>query len=186
MLNKMFIQECPSYMTFPWKTSIKRFLSLVLSMWNPFRLPLICHHFFLNVVFLVCRQLCLLLQAEDIYKCFSEILLHEEDMKFAAVMIQTLSTILLTSTELFELRTQLKDLKTQVRIDALENQMWFVLEQNFDLRESCAFEFRVFVSLLFLLKKFSVLKVLTLTNLLPKPSALAWSNKPDLRGCFLH
>ena len=30
-------------------------------------------------------------------------------------MIQTLSTILLTATELFELRTQLKDLRTDVR-----------------------------------------------------------------------
>ncbi len=62
------------------------------------------------------RQLCLLLNSEDIYRCCSEILLHEEDMKFASHMINTLSTILLTSTELFELRTQLKDLKTEVRL----------------------------------------------------------------------
>ena len=41
-------------------------------------------------------------------------MLHEEDTKFAGHMIQALSTILLTSTELFELRTQLKDLKTKV------------------------------------------------------------------------
>jgi len=61
----------------------------------------------------IIRQLCLLLNAEAIYRCCSEILLHEEDMKFASHMIQTLSTILLTSTELFELRQQLKDLKTE-------------------------------------------------------------------------
>ena len=65
------------------------------------------------------RQLCLLLNAEDIYRCCSEILLREEDMKFASHMIQTLSTILLTSTELFELRTQLKDLKTEVNCSVL-------------------------------------------------------------------
>ena len=62
----------------------------------------------------ICRQLCLLLNAEAIYRCFSEILLHEDDMKFASHMIQTLSNILLTSTELFELRTQLKGLETKV------------------------------------------------------------------------
>ena len=62
------------------------------------------------------RQLCLLLSAEDIYRCCSEILLFEEDMRFASHMIQTLSTILLTSTELFELRMQLKDLKTEVSV----------------------------------------------------------------------
>ena len=60
------------------------------------------------------RQLCLLLSSEDIYRCCSEILLHAEDVKFASHMIQTLSTILLTSSELFELRMQLKDLKTEV------------------------------------------------------------------------
>ena len=61
------------------------------------------------------RQLCLLLNAEDIYRCCAEILQQEEDHKFASHMIQTLSTILLTATELFELRTQLKDLRTDVR-----------------------------------------------------------------------
>ena len=68
-----------------------------------------------RVLCMCCRQLCLLLRSEHIYQCCSEILQTEEDLKFAAHMIQTLSTILLTSTELFELRTQLKDLKTEVR-----------------------------------------------------------------------
>ncbi|KAK2189817.1 hypothetical protein NP493_96g09005 [Ridgeia piscesae] len=60
----------------------------------------------------IIRQLCLLLNAEDIYRCCAETLQQEEDHKFASHMIMTLSTILLTATELFELRTQLKDLKT--------------------------------------------------------------------------
>jgi len=60
------------------------------------------------------RQLCLLLNAEDVYCCCSEILIAENDITFASHMIQTLSTILLTSSELFELRTQLKELSTQV------------------------------------------------------------------------
>jgi len=62
----------------------------------------------------VCRQLCLLLNAEDVYTCCSEILIGENDVMFASHMIQTLSTILLTSSELFELRTQLKELSTEV------------------------------------------------------------------------
>jgi len=44
----------------------------------------------------------------------ADILLKEEDLKFASTMVQTLNTILLTSAELFQLRNQLKDLHTQV------------------------------------------------------------------------
>jgi vacuole morphology and inheritance protein 14 len=55
-----------------------------------------------------------LLNSEDIYRTLSEILLYEEDLKFASNMVETLNTILLTSSELFELRTKLKDLKTEV------------------------------------------------------------------------
>ena len=56
----------------------------------------------------------MLLNSEDIYRTLSEILLHEEDLRFASIMVETLNTILLTSSELFELRTKLKDLKTEV------------------------------------------------------------------------
>ena len=56
----------------------------------------------------------MLLNSEDIYRTLSEILLHEEDLRFASVMVEILNTILLTSSELFELRTKLKDLKTEV------------------------------------------------------------------------
>ncbi|GAB1601196.1 protein VAC14 homolog [Argonauta hians] len=60
----------------------------------------------------ILRQLALQLNAEDIYRALSEILRRETDAQFACIMVQTLNTILLTSTELFELRNQLKDLKT--------------------------------------------------------------------------
>ncbi|XP_077530253.1 protein VAC14 homolog [Haemaphysalis longicornis] len=61
----------------------------------------------------IIRQLCVLLNAEDIYRALSEILLGRPELRFAAHMVQTLNTILLTSTELFELRNRLKDLNTQ-------------------------------------------------------------------------
>jgi len=61
----------------------------------------------------VIRQLCILMNSEDIYRSLSDILLQEKDTKFAHHMIQTLNGILLTSAELFELRNQLKELKTK-------------------------------------------------------------------------
>ncbi|KAM3864254.1 protein VAC14 homolog [Diretmus argenteus] len=61
----------------------------------------------------IIRQLCLLLHAENIFHSMADILLKEEDLKFASTMVQTLNTILLTSSELFQLRNQLKDLRTQ-------------------------------------------------------------------------
>lgn len=60
----------------------------------------------------IIRQLCLLLNAENIFHSMADILLKEEDLKFASTMVQTLNTILLTSAELFQLRNQLKDLRT--------------------------------------------------------------------------
>lgn len=63
---------------------------------------------------LTLRQLCLLLNAENIFHSMADILLREEDLKFASTMVHTLNTILLTSSELFQLRNQLKDLKTPV------------------------------------------------------------------------
>ncbi|XP_062442632.1 protein VAC14 homolog isoform X3 [Rhea pennata] len=62
----------------------------------------------------IIRQLCLLLNAENIFHSMADILLREEDLKFASTMVHTLNTILLTSSELFQLRNQLKDLKTQL------------------------------------------------------------------------
>ena len=60
------------------------------------------------------RQLCLLLDPKDIYCAFAEILLLEEDLKFASTMVRNLNMILLTSVELFKLRNELRDLKTKV------------------------------------------------------------------------
>ncbi|KAK4036408.1 VAC14 protein [Daphnia magna] len=60
----------------------------------------------------IIRQLCVLLSAEDIYRTFAEILIEEKNCRFASVMVETLSTLLLTSSELFPLRRKLKDLNT--------------------------------------------------------------------------
>ncbi|XP_033328724.1 protein VAC14 homolog isoform X1 [Megalopta genalis] len=58
----------------------------------------------------IIRELCVLLSAEDIYKTLAKILLDEQNLSFACTMIQTLNVILLTSSELFDLRNKLKDL----------------------------------------------------------------------------
>ncbi|XP_006618981.1 protein VAC14 homolog [Apis dorsata] len=58
----------------------------------------------------IIRELCILLSAEDIYKTLAKILLEESNLSFACTMIQTLNVILLTSSELFDLRNKLKDL----------------------------------------------------------------------------
>lgn len=60
----------------------------------------------------ILRQLCLLLNAEDIYRALSEIIVQEEDFQFAALMVRYLNMILLTSSELFHLRNQLRELAT--------------------------------------------------------------------------
>lgn len=67
---------------------------------------------FLSLSF--CRQLCLLLNAEDIYRALSEIIVQEEDLLFASLMVRYLNMILLTSSELFDLRDQLRELATPV------------------------------------------------------------------------
>lgn len=72
--------------------------------------------FGLNCICIYFRQLCHLLNAEDIFQSFSKILVEEDDLDFAKKMVQTLNTILLTSTELFGLRIQLKNLNSQVRL----------------------------------------------------------------------
>jgi len=63
----------------------------------------------------IIRQLCVLLSSEDIYRSIAELLIVETDysLKFCQTMVETLSTILLTSSELFELRTKLKELSSK-------------------------------------------------------------------------
>ena len=58
----------------------------------------------------IIRQLCVLLSSEDIYRSMSELLVMEDNLRFARIMVETLSTILLTSSELFDLRHKLKEL----------------------------------------------------------------------------
>ncbi|KAI4468980.1 tax1 binding protein-related [Holotrichia oblita] len=58
----------------------------------------------------IIRQLCVLLNAEDIYRTLAQILLNEPNLKFASLMVEHLNFILLTSSELFDMRTKLKNL----------------------------------------------------------------------------
>ncbi|CAH2042762.1 unnamed protein product, partial [Iphiclides podalirius] len=59
----------------------------------------------------IIRQLCVLLNAEDIYRALSKILLEERNLRFAATMVDLLSTILLTAAELYHLRLQLRNME---------------------------------------------------------------------------
>ena len=58
------------------------------------------------------RQLCMLLSPEHIYKTLSETIANESDAHFAAMMVKILSSILLTSTELHDLRVKLKSIQS--------------------------------------------------------------------------
>lgn len=57
---------------------------------------------------LIIRQLCMLLNGERIYRALAGILQSEQDLDFASLLVQTLNLILLTSSELFDLRSLLK------------------------------------------------------------------------------
>lgn len=57
---------------------------------------------------LIVRRLCVLLDAQKVYLELSTILEREADLDFASIMVQALNLILLTSTELSELRALLK------------------------------------------------------------------------------
>ncbi|ONK75321.1 uncharacterized protein A4U43_C03F15630 [Asparagus officinalis] len=57
---------------------------------------------------LIVRRLCVLLDAERVFREFSTILEGEDDLDFASIMVQALNLILLTSSELAELRALLK------------------------------------------------------------------------------
>ncbi|XP_055892261.1 protein VAC14 homolog [Biomphalaria glabrata] len=61
----------------------------------------------------IIRQLSIYLSAEAIFHSLSEILILEEDVAFACTVVQSLNTILLTSTEIYELRSQLRELSTE-------------------------------------------------------------------------
>ncbi|CAA0814720.1 Protein VAC14 homolog [Striga hermonthica] len=57
---------------------------------------------------LIIRRLCVLLDAETVYRKLSNILQGESDLEFASIMVQALNLILLTSSELANLRNLLK------------------------------------------------------------------------------
>ncbi|XP_008781327.1 protein VAC14 homolog [Phoenix dactylifera] len=57
---------------------------------------------------LIVRRLCVLLDAERVFREFSTILEGADDLDFASTMVQALNLILLTSSELAELRALLK------------------------------------------------------------------------------
>lgn len=54
------------------------------------------------------RQLCVLLNAEEMYRALACCLQRERDLRFVATMVDVLSTILLTAAELYDLRQQLR------------------------------------------------------------------------------
>lgn len=62
------------------------------------------------------RELCVLLNSEDIYRSLAHILLKESNFKFVRIMVEHLNMILLTSSELYDMRNRLKDLKDEVDI----------------------------------------------------------------------
>lgn len=59
------------------------------------------------------RQLCILLGSGSIYRCLSVLLLKDNDKEFVSQMVALLNGILLTSSELFELRKQLRTLESE-------------------------------------------------------------------------
>jgi vacuole morphology and inheritance protein 14 len=65
----------------------------------------------------ISRQLCMLLSPEDIYKTLSETIANEPDSNFASIMVKILSSILLTSTELHDLRVKLKNIQSKESAD---------------------------------------------------------------------
>ena len=62
--------------------------------------------------------MCLLLSADDVYRTMAELLCVNDDLLFVSVMVRNLNIILLTATELFELRGTLKDVSSEVLLDS--------------------------------------------------------------------
>ena len=86
----------------------------------------------ITIFFSYFRQLCMLLSAEDIYRSLAELLLQESNLKFARLMVETLNTILLTTSELFDLRNRLRNLSSQVKISQ-KLKKWRLCYANFRL-----------------------------------------------------
>ncbi|XP_014237916.1 protein VAC14 homolog [Trichogramma pretiosum] len=65
----------------------------------------------------IIRELCVLLNAEKIFKVLAKTLREEHNLSFASLMVQTLNEILLTCPELFDLRLKLKNLDCEESMD---------------------------------------------------------------------
>ncbi|KAG5684400.1 hypothetical protein PVAND_013635 [Polypedilum vanderplanki] len=67
---------------------------------------------------LIIKHLCALLNAEHIYRTMAEILSNDkENVRFASIIVRKLNSILFTSSELFELRTTLRNIQNQKSAD---------------------------------------------------------------------
>lgn len=70
---------------------------------------------------LIIKQLCALLNAEYIYKTLAEILSKDgENAKFTSTIIRKLNNIMFTSSELFELRTTLRNIQNPKSAELFE------------------------------------------------------------------
>ncbi|KAM7359395.1 protein VAC14 homolog [Cochliomyia hominivorax] len=90
------------------KAHYRKFLLSLVNLFNEDK------SFLNNRASLIIRQLCVLLNAEYIYLTFSEIIAEEiTNLKFASLLVRLLNCILMTSSELFELRTFLRDISCE-------------------------------------------------------------------------
>ncbi|KAH8236575.1 hypothetical protein KR026_005984 [Drosophila bipectinata] len=97
------------------KTHYRKFLLSLLNLFSEEKLILE------NRASLIIRKLCVLLNAEYIYRTFAEIIADEvPNLKFASTVVRLLNIILLTSTELFELRTSLRTISNEKSADLFQ------------------------------------------------------------------
>ncbi|TDG42934.1 hypothetical protein AWZ03_010639 [Drosophila navojoa] len=74
-----------------------------------------------NRASLIIRNLCVLLNAEYIYRTLAEIIADGVlNLKFSSTLVRLLNNILLTSTELFELRTSLREISDPKSADLFQ------------------------------------------------------------------
>ncbi|XP_065168926.1 protein VAC14 homolog isoform X2 [Atheta coriaria] len=74
----------------------------------------------------IIRQLCVLHNAEFIYWQLSQIICDEENLKFTSLMVEHLNMILMTSSELYEMRNKLKNLNDRMSRSLFESlyELW--------------------------------------------------------------
>lgn len=110
---------------------------------------------------LIIRQLCVLLNAELIFRTFADIIMEETmNIRFASTMVRALNLILLTSPELFELRSSLRNITNQVRF--LKSSLDFVVLIILSLFSEICFSIRVSLPVLVQLSHFHVIPVLVI------------------------